>query len=168
MRIHWPSAPRALTALLVVLLPVLAFMQYRWVGQVSEGERGRMQRNLETAADQFRVAFDSELFQAQRDLAVGTTTARESSSPQYSQRYTSWLNTADHPQIVADIFIVDAEGGQLRLRRFNSATHVFDPSLWPEALDQLRPAFESAYADYRAQRLPAQGRSSLRSRSLRW
>jgi signal transduction histidine kinase len=166
VRIHWPSAPRALTALLVVLLPVLAFMQYRWVGQVSEGERGRMQRNLETAADQFRVAFDSELFQAQRDLAVGTTTARESSSPQYSQRYTSWLNTADHPQIVADIFIVDAEGGQLRLRRFNSATHVFDPSLWPEALDQLRPAFESAYADYRAQRLPAQGRFSAADESL--
>ncbi len=39
VKVKWPSAPKVLTALLVVLLPVLAFMQYRWVGQVSEGER---------------------------------------------------------------------------------------------------------------------------------
>jgi signal transduction histidine kinase len=166
VKIHWPSAPKALTGLLVVLLPVLAFMQYRWVGQVSEGERGRMQRNLETAADQFRVAFDGELRQAQLNLTVGTTTAREGSSQNYSQRYNTWLNTADHPQIVADIFIVDAEGDHLRLRRFNNATHVFDPSLWPEALDRLRPAFESAYADFRAQRLPPPGRFSAADDSL--
>ena len=54
-----------------MLLPVLAFMQYRWVGQVSEGERAIMQRNLETAADQFRDAFDGELGQAIGELQVG-------------------------------------------------------------------------------------------------
>jgi hypothetical protein len=64
MKIQWPSAPKVLTGLLVVLLPVLAFMQYRWVGQVSEGERAIMQRNPRTAADQFRNAFDGELFLA--------------------------------------------------------------------------------------------------------
>ena len=77
MKIKWPSAPKVLTGLLVVILPVLAYMQYRWVGQVSEGERERMQRNLETAADQFRADFDGEFFRAIRELTVGTTTARE-------------------------------------------------------------------------------------------
>ena len=166
VKIKRPSGPTVLTALLVVLLPVLAFMQYRWVGQVSEGERGRMQRNLETAADQFRAAFDGELRQVQRDLQVSTNTAREGSSPQYSLRYTSWLNTADHPQIVADIYIVDAEGDRLRLRRFNSATHAFDPSLWPESIDQLRPAFESAYSASRSQRQPDPRRFAAADESL--
>jgi signal transduction histidine kinase len=150
----WPSAPKVLTALLVVLLPVLAFMQYRWVGQVSEGERERMQRNVETAAVQFRNAFDDELRQAIRDLQVTTTVARDGSSPNYSNRYTGWLNTAEHPQIIADIYVVDAVGGTLRLRRFNTATHVFDPSFWPEPLDHLRPRFADAFADARAQRAP--------------
>jgi signal transduction histidine kinase len=113
-----------------------------------------MQRNLETAADQFRGAFDGELGQAIRDLQVGTTTAREGSSSNYSLRYTSWLNTAEHPQIVADIYIVDGEGGHLRLRRFNGGTLAFDPSLWPESLDRLRPEFERAYAAARAQTIP--------------
>ena len=154
MKIHWPSAPKVLTGLLVVLLPVLAFMQYRWVGQVSEGERGRMQRNLETAAEQFRASFDGEINRAIFDLNVGATTARDGTSDQYSERYTRWLDGAEHPQIVGDIFLVDGAEGQLRLRRWNSATHVFEPSLWPEALDHWRPQFEQAYAAARALRQP--------------
>jgi signal transduction histidine kinase len=154
VKIHWPSAPKVLTGLLVVLLPVLAFMQYRWVGQVSEGSRVRMQRNLETAADQFRSAFDIEILRAIGDLQVGARTARDGSSEQYSDRYTSWMNRAEHPQIVADIFLVDGANGQLRLRRWNPATHVFELSLWPETLDHWRPQFESAYAAARAQIQP--------------
>src|SRR6185503_8550891 len=152
----WPSAPRVLTGLLVVLLPVLAVTQYRWVGQVSEGERAVMQRNLETAAEQFKTAFDGELRQL-GNLQATTTVAREGSSQNYSLRYNTWLNTADHPQIVADIYLVDAEGGQLRLRRFNSTTHAFDPSLWPAPVDKLRPAFEKAYAASKALLAPERG-----------
>ena len=154
MKIKWPSAAAALTALLVILLPVLAFMQYRWVGQVSEGERERMQRNLETAADQFRRSFELEITRAAVDLAAGATTAQEGSSDQYSERYTRWLNGADHPQIVANIFLVDGADDRLRLRRWNSATHVFELSLWPEPLDRWRPQFEQAYELARAQREP--------------
>jgi signal transduction histidine kinase len=163
---NWPSAPKVLTALLVVLLPVLAFMQYRWVGQVSEGERGRMQRNVETAAVQFRIAFDGELGQAIRDLQVTTTVARDGSSPNYSNRYTGWFNTAEHPQIIADIYVVDAVGDNLRLRRFNSTTHTFDPSFWPEPLEQLRPEFEDAHARARAQRAPLPNRFAAADDSL--
>jgi signal transduction histidine kinase len=166
VRIKWPSAPKVLTGLLVVLLPVLAFMQYRWVGQVSEGERERMQRNLETAADQFRRAFDFELGQARQSLAVTTTVAREGSSSNYSVRYNSWLTTSEHPQVVADVYLVDAEAGHLRLRRFNSATHVFDPSLWPDALNQLRPEFQEAYERSRAQLQPPPSRFARADESL--
>ena len=150
----WPSAPKVLTALLVVLLPVLAFMQYRWVGQVSEGERAIMQRNLETAARQFRSSFDGEIGRALFELQAGVTTASDGSSDQYSERYSRWLDTADHPQIVADVFIVDAdpETQELRLRRWNSSTHVFELSLWPPTLDKWRPDFERAHAAARAQR----------------
>ncbi len=141
-------------ALLVVLLPVLAFMQYRWVGQVSEGERERMMRNLETAADQFRLSFGDEIQRAAVDLAVGATTARQGTSEQYSERYFAWLNRADYPQIVADVFIVDALDDQLRVRRWNPNTHVFEPSHWPATLSRWRPQFESFYAAFRSQVQP--------------
>jgi len=166
VKMKWPSAPKVLTALLVVLLPVLAFMQYRWVGQVSEGERGRMQRNVETAAVQFRNAFDGELRQAQRDLQVSTTVARDGSSANYSNRYTGWFNTAEHPQIVADIYVVDAVGDNLRLRRFNATTHTFDPTFWPKPLDLMRPVFEDAYSGARAGIAPEPNRFAGADESL--
>jgi signal transduction histidine kinase len=171
VKIKWPSAAAALTALLVILLPVLAFMQYRWVGQVSEGERERMERNLQTAAGQFRRSFENEITRAVLELEAGATTAQEGSSDQYSERYTRWMSSTDHPQIVANIFLVDGADDRLRLRRWNSATHVFELSYWPEPLDRWRPQFEQAYELARAQRAPDlrgfTGEESLFLRELR-
>jgi len=49
-----------LVATLLVLLPLLAVLQYRWLGEVSAGERERMQANLRTSADRFCADFDRE------------------------------------------------------------------------------------------------------------
>jgi signal transduction histidine kinase len=152
--IRKPSGPTLLTVLLIVLFPALAVMQYRWVGQVSDGERERMQRNVRNAADQFREAFDGEITRAALNLTVGASTARDGESDQYSDRYNSWITTALHPQIVASIYLVDANEGELRLRRWNSSLHVFEPSLWPPALDHWREHFTYALAEFNAGRLP--------------
>ena len=57
-----PSGLTILTAALLVLLPALAVLQYRWVGQVSAAERDRMERNLRVGAYQFRQTFESSEF----------------------------------------------------------------------------------------------------------
>ena len=51
----------ALALALLALLPLLAVLQYRWLGQVSEGERERKKSVLTTMARQFCHDFDSEL-----------------------------------------------------------------------------------------------------------
>ena len=56
-----PSLMLLLAATLLVLLPLLAVLQYRWLGEVSAGERERMQTNLRTSADRFCADFDREL-----------------------------------------------------------------------------------------------------------
>lgn len=140
--------------LLIVLLPALAVLQYRWVGQVSDAERERMQRNLRNAADQFRETFDQELIIALFSLQVGPMTARENGSDQYSDRYNSWINTASYPQIVAGIYLVSEADGRLTLRRWNPNAHVFEGTLWPASIDKWRPQFEYALTEFKAQRLP--------------
>jgi signal transduction histidine kinase len=137
-----PSGPTLVTLVLLVLVPALAALQYRWVGQLSVAERERMQRNLLNAADQFRDAFDDEVRDASVALQVGPTTAREGESQQYSERYTRWVNTANYPQIVADVYLVDADGEGLRLRRWDVENHVFEPAPWTASLELLRPQFE--------------------------
>jgi hypothetical protein len=147
-----------------VLLPALAVLQYRWVGQVSTAERERMQRNVRTAAEQFREAFDTEVIRAAISLQVGPQTAQEGASDRYTDRYDTWLNTAAHPQIVAEIFLLDEDRG-LRLRRWNADTHAFDTSDWPAVLAPWRSQFEQELAEFRAghpnRRPPFRGQDSL-------
>lgn len=166
MVIKRPSGPTLLTILLIVLLPALAVLQYRWVGQVSDGERERMQRSVRNAANQFRDNFDDEITRAALTLNVGASTARDGESDQYSDRYNSWLTTAVYPQIVASIYLVDADQGELRLRRWNPTTHVFEPSLWPPALDAWRPHFGYALEEFNDGRLPMLGTRLVGQESL--
>jgi len=144
-----PSGPTLVTGALLVLLPALAVLQYRWVGQVSTAERERMQRNLRNAAAQFREAFDGEIVRAVISLQVGPQTAQEGASDRYTDRYDTWLNTAAHPQVVAGIFLLDDDHG-LRLRRWNADSHTFDQSDWPSVLARWRPQFEQELTDFKA------------------
>ena len=148
MKLARPSGLTLLTAALLVLLPALAILQYRWVGQVSEAERERMQHNLRNAASQFRDAFDLEVGRTLLSLQVGPITARDGSSEQYTDRYEAWVDTSEHPQLVSGIFLVDAADAQLRLRRFDPAAHAFEPVPWPDALARWRPEMERQLRDF--------------------
>src|SRR3954464_3686033 len=146
-----PSGLTIVTVALLVLLPALAILQYRWVGQVSGAERDRMERNLRVGAYQFRQAFDGELGKASA-LQVGPATLRDGNSERYSDRYDLWLNTAVHPRMVGNVYLVDADGTQLRLRRWNADTRNFDLIAWPAQVEKWRPQFEQERRDYDAAR----------------
>jgi len=148
VKIARPSALTVLTLALLIALPALAVMQYRWVGQVSEAERDRMERNLRTAAFQFRGAFDGEIVRAVNGLRVDATTVQESAWYRYADRYTSWLDSAEHPAIVAAVFLVDENQGTVRLRRWNATSHEFEEIGWPAELANWRPRFEQDLAAF--------------------
>ena len=149
-----PSGLTLVTGVLLVLLPTLAVLQYRWVGQVSAAERDRMQRNLRIAAAQFHDEFDLEIARAFLALQVGPFTAREGSSDRYSETYDTWVNTAAHPQIVANTYLIDTDQGRLRLRRWNQTTHEFTTASWPTILERWRPQLEQELASFNAGQLP--------------
>lgn len=137
---------------LLVLLPALAVLQYRWVGQVSNAERERMHRNVRNAAAQFRDAFEGEIARAILSLRVGPSTVLDGNFERYADRHATWFNTAAHPQMVANMFVVDAQPGELQLRRWNSDAGAFEPSGWTPALSAWRRQFEQALTDFRAGR----------------
>jgi signal transduction histidine kinase len=151
-----PSGLTLLTAALLVLLPALAVLQYRWVGQVSAAERDRMERNLRVGAYQFRQAFDSELGRTTL-LQVGSTTVRQGAVERYNDRYEAWLNTSVHPRMIANIYLVDSENGALRFRRWNAETRTFDAAPWPPLVEKFHDQFEAERREFekgRDRRLP--------------
>jgi signal transduction histidine kinase len=143
VKIVRPSPLTILTAALLVLLPALALLQYRWVGQVSDAERERMQTHLRNAALQFHEALDGEIARAVSNLQVGAATAREGTSDRYADRYDAWAATSAHPQVVANVYLLDDGGSGVRVRRWNVADRALEPAAWPMALEPWRTLIES-------------------------
>ena len=63
-RVFAQRLPIAISALLVILLAVLAVLQWRWIGEVSAMERHRMRSSLFAAGSRFTDDFDREVTRA--------------------------------------------------------------------------------------------------------
>jgi signal transduction histidine kinase len=136
--------PRALTvrlvvpAALVVLVATLAALQYRWLGQVSEADRDRMQASLEQRARELADDFDRELlrvylaFQTNRNLLSGRGPS------DFASRYDAWRDSAKYPDFVRTFYLVDSGEGTESLRQYRPATRTFETVPWPDALGAVR------------------------------
>jgi signal transduction histidine kinase len=173
-----------LVGLLLLLLALLGWLQYRWVGQASESQRERLQANLRAEATHFGEEFDRELARIYLNFQMDAAVLQDKSERKFSQRYDRWLTTAPHPRLVKDVLLVETdETGQPRLSRFEQTTGQFEPYDWPpqlagwrerfarhfrqagaEAKSLILPQPELAAADIPAVVIPVSGVSLLRSR----
>jgi len=139
-----PSRLTLLTAALLVLLPALAILQYRWVGQLGDAARERMQRNLHNAAQQFQESFDSEVARAVVSLQVDSARSAE----RYADRYAAWASTTAYPWLVKNVYVVDAPANDLRIARWDASARTFAPAGWEGALESARAHFASELAAF--------------------
>ncbi|HZG52345.1 MAG TPA: histidine kinase dimerization/phospho-acceptor domain-containing protein, partial [Pyrinomonadaceae bacterium] len=137
-----------LAASLVVLLVVLAALQYRWLGQVSAAERERMQGTLSAGAARFTEDFDRELGRVYFNLKLDATAWRTRDGDAYAAHFEQWRAAAPHPRLVGDIYVVDASDAarEPQLARFDAAARKFASAAWPPAFGALRHRFAEARA----------------------
>ena len=87
---------------------MLAVLQYRWIGQVSDAERERLQRTLQhaTNADSRRswTSSSSAPSSACRSTAC---TVRSDDWTVYAERVAGWHKATAAPGIVRDVLLVD-------------------------------------------------------------
>ena len=134
-----------LTLALLVLLPILAILQYRWMGQVSEGEGERLQKNLREGARRFATDFDRELariflnFQA---IEFDKNKAAEA----YVAGFARWSQETAYPQLIGDIYLVESDANKEPvLRRLNRAAKQFEAGAWSDQLAKLKQQFHLQY-----------------------
>jgi len=112
-----------MVAAMLILLPVLAILQFRWLGQLSDAERERLQRNLRATTSEITSALDLELARVMVGLQVDGLTLNDEAWDRYAERYAAWGAAAIDPAIVRGVLLADAGGaGSVRLRRWNPDT----------------------------------------------
>src|SRR4026207_1712727 len=107
----------AVAVALLGLIALLATLQYKWLGRISDAEREHMRATLNTRASGFAQDFDGELTRAyllfQLDPQVeGSLESR------IALRYDRWQSTARYPRMIKDVYSV-VPGEPPALRRLN-------------------------------------------------
>jgi signal transduction histidine kinase len=123
-----PPVLLLVVAVLILFLPLLAYLQYDWLGKVSEREREQMQAALRRTLSQFTQDFDREIariffqFQDRRDAA-------NPGAADYEKLLAHWNATAPYPQLVRDLFLEQPAAG-VQLQRLDSGSSSWQAADW--------------------------------------
>lgn len=136
-----------LLLVLALLLPVLALLQYRWIGTLSQGEQVRMRRALYASAMRFSDDLNKILEQAHLAFQIAPSRNAEPLATWLSATYKTWQATAPYPDLIAAIYFVrsDTVNGP-RLARFDAGQNSVTEASWPDSLAPWRAYFSSTNA----------------------
>jgi hypothetical protein len=127
-------------------LVVLAVLQYRWISEVREADRERIQIGLETAVGQFLQDYYTELLHVCLEFRSDPRLAGPREWDFYVEHYDDWLRTARRPQLVAGLFLWGAgDDGKPRLMRLNQSSLRLEPAPWPVAMQRLEAGWPIAW-----------------------
>src|SRR5512132_1512509 len=90
---------------LLALIVLLATLQYRWLGRISDAEREGMRSALNTRADGFARDFDGEITRAYLLFQLEPQST-DNLATRVLTRYERWHSTARYPHMVKDVFVV--------------------------------------------------------------
>lgn len=131
----------ALIALIGVLLPVLAFLQYRWLGEISRLEEQHRTDSLRSAVRRFSADFDVELANLYQRFHVRESKVHQVAS-ELSKNHAEWAASATYPGFVKSIYWVEVYADrEPRIQKLDPAAERLDDVSWPEELAPLRGVF---------------------------
>jgi signal transduction histidine kinase len=132
-----PKSSVFLVGLLLILLPVFAILQYRWIGEVSAAERDRLETSLRDASNRFASDLDQELARLSNGFQIRDGFP-ESGQP-LLQRYQSWSESAAYPQMVHAIDVVrTSPDAAPEFYKLDMRSGELQPSPLPKELENFR------------------------------
>ncbi|MEO8130384.1 MAG: hypothetical protein ABI822_25010, partial [Bryobacteraceae bacterium] len=120
----------ASVTLLGILCAVLAVLQYRWIGEITEAERGRLHDALLSRLSALSRSFNEQIskpaYALIPDAAQVETAGREGA---YSAQYLRWKES--HERVFQHLALAVPDGDGLQLLTLNMDTAQFSRIDWP-------------------------------------
>jgi signal transduction histidine kinase len=140
-RFRVPAA--ALAVALLALIALLASLQYRWLGRISEAERERMQVTLTHHAREFAQDFDREITRAYLLFQADPLQPQQDPATRMAERIERWQAATAFPRLLKEYYLVrgDGDGDALTLLRFDGQTREMTPVDWPPSMRDWREQF---------------------------
>ncbi len=137
-----PSLIEILVVAMLVMLPLLAVLQYRWLGQVSQAERERLQAGVRAEAAKFSRDFNREVARAYLSFQMDPALLADAGAG-LGERYANWIAKSEFPGLLGDVYWVEVNGADLApLERFNPSAGKLEVTDWPAPLEGVRQHLE--------------------------
>jgi len=134
-----PFAPLVAAATLLVLLTVVATLQYRWLGQVSDAERERLRTSLRTRASDFSEDFDREVTRTFLAFHFDGDTFDTDPAGALADAYQRAQAQSTVGGIVKSVYLVGSTGQSAAgLEQLDVSTRRLEAADWPDAFASLR------------------------------
>ncbi len=101
---------------LLGLLVLLATLQYRWLGQISDGERDRLQKRLQTDTERFADDFNNEIRNAYFNFQLDAAAWRNKDWTGFNERLDVWKNKSAYPALITDFYFLRQDSAPLVYR----------------------------------------------------
>ncbi len=129
--------PITLVILLLGLLALLATLQYRWLGRISDGERTRLQNHLQIDTRRFAEDFNREIQNAYFNFQLDSEVWRDKNWNEFNQRVDFWRGKTAYPNLIKNFYFVEL-GGE-NLLRYDNQNKTFQAADWTANLINLKP-----------------------------
>lgn len=146
--------PILLIAVLLLLLGLLAFLQYRWLGQISNGERERLSRVIKSDTERFADDFNSEIQNAYFNFQMNAKIWREKNWKEFNERYDFYKQKTKYPDLVKDFYFVEL-GENPTLFRYQKEAKDFSGEQWNDELNKLKPLLDEEHSATINEEIPA-------------
>jgi len=139
-----------IAVLIAALLVLLAGLQYRWLGELSEFEQRRMQANLRSATERFSRDFDREI----DDLYYAFHIRRgHDVLEEITEEYEDWASSFPFPNLIdAAYWVSRTHEAGLQIQQINLPGARFDDAGWPPQFEELRGELSERLEQYEEHR----------------
>lgn len=136
-----------LVGVLVVLLPVLAMLQWQWVGTLSDNEEDRMRRVLGLSVMRFSDELTHSFEEAHEGFMIEAASSSDGLVAILARRFQQWHATTEHPDLVEAIYVVSyEEGSEPSLHRFAPDATMLRVQSWSTIPEVWHTYFSELYA----------------------
>jgi signal transduction histidine kinase len=117
-------------ATLVVLVLVLALLQYQWINELSEAQDARVDTRVRDIVSALANAFDTEVTRSVLAFDVPLAELSAGLEP-IEQRWRAWQGTARWPHVISGVALLESSGGPWRAQWVGSPARLDVASLVP-------------------------------------
>jgi signal transduction histidine kinase len=134
----------AFVAALVVLCAVLAVLQYRWIGEITQAARERLRAGLQAGLNSLSRDFNSEMLSATRAvMPEAPAPSLDQLQQEIAERYLQAKKNGRTLQVFRHVALAARENGAAVLYSLDPERGVFEKAEWPAAWQPVRDRLEA-------------------------